>query len=320
MDHWVYLGTEDPYCYIEVAYDTWWLQATHMKQHCLEEFKKLNCMFVGNEKVESKIEFLEVKTVEYCTGIRGTRQSLTHGVHGWHRVHMFEPTYPTDKLVTIHGPLLAVIEKNNVVQITRHYLALGLWYDGKRFKNVNLQHGSRKWIKPHWLIVQKVSTLAQLVKGVIWLRDHGETTQEIPEKDFVTPKCTTLITDGKDEIVFGDRYKTTPSGLAGQMMLSCGPKPCRCHEVHKEALEDLTPEKAVFLDEEEGVFGKLLSGLKKIVLDIFNRILGALFGNNWTTKVIVAGLTYYITSQVTKSVGAGIAMALVIVWNAFLNA
>lgn len=52
-DHYVYLGQEDPYCYIELTYDTWWLQSKGTKDHCIEEFHKKDCSYLGNRVLTS---------------------------------------------------------------------------------------------------------------------------------------------------------------------------------------------------------------------------------------------------------------------------
>lgn len=316
IDVWIYLGSEDPYCYLEIAYDVWWLESQEMKQHCLQEFAKKECIYLGSRKVDSDVEFLQVKVIEDCLGVRGSRRTITHGIGGWHRLHKFEPDR---KAVTIHGPLLAIAKGEQVVQIAGTYVSESLWFDGVKFYNAELTSNSRSWVKPHWVTVQQAQKLDDLPSKVIWLNGDRETTYTVPTADIDSQGvCNTIVGVEEAVNIFGEVYHTTQSGRKGKVTLSCGPRLCNCADMHRAALIDQTPEHTVFVDDEQGVFSKMFDGIRKLLVSIVNGLFSWAFGPNWIGQVMLAAVTYYITSQISGSVGAGVGLAVVVVWKAFV--
>nr|QTJ63673.1 VP1 [Trichopteran jingmen-related virus] len=316
LDRWIYMGTEDPYCYIELSYDTWWLQRKGVKEHCATEFATKGCFLLQQKELKTEIEFLETKVVVGCLGLKGSRQQIMHSTNGWLRVHKF---VTTDKITTPYGDVISVIDGEDFIQITPHYESMSLWYD-KSFHNLELDKNTRTWVKSNWLIVQKTKDLESLLSGSTWLHRDRYTTHTVFEpKEEQGNKCTTIITNGIDVNVLGTLYKTvsTNSTLAKYVQLSCGLLLCKCPPVSKAMLVDHTPERVIHVDREVGVFTKIFEKIEGWVLSIFTYLLDHIFGDNWTIKLLVSSITYYITSQISRSVGAGVAVACLVTYNMF---
>ena len=228
-NRWIYLGSEDPYCYVEVAYDIWWLQGKAIKSIAYRNSTR-KVVYTRMHKVESGVEFLQVRVVEDCLGIRGSRRMITHRKDWWHRIHRF---VPKKRAVTIHEPLLAIIESNQVVQISGTYESESLWFDGTKFHNVELASDFRTWIKLHWITVQRVKHLDSLLILVTWLGGNEMTTYEVPKRDIKTGQCATLLTVEQQVFIIGEEYYTTKTAKIGKISLSCGPHLSQCNDMHR---------------------------------------------------------------------------------------
>lgn len=314
--NYIYLGNEDPYCYVEVEYDTWWLQSKNMKEHCLTEFKKLGCMYISQTKISGSVGFLQVETVEDCLGLKGTRRMILMEKLGWHKLYYLRHSKGH---VTIFGDVYAVIDGHKYVQISPHYIDYGLWYDGTGFHNAELHAGIRQWIQPHWLMIYSTTSLQSIIQDNIWLDSNDRTVTAIAPH-YSQGSCNALLTTGAVINIMGDEYHTSATyNDENHVQVTCGPKLCKCAPVSKNMLYSLRPEKATLIDEREGVVESILNGIKGLFLSMLDKISSLLLGKGWETRLIAAGLSYYFTSQLTTSVGAGITVAILVLWNGFLN-
>lgn len=117
------------------------------------------------------------------------------------------------------------MEGSGVVQISSHYIAKSLWYDGDNIHNVNLKSGLRNWVKPHWITVARANSLKELVERVTWMNEDRATTLLVPERDMKTARCTTILTDGKRTQIYDRTCESSQIG-EGWSQLSYGEHMC----------------------------------------------------------------------------------------------
>jgi hypothetical protein len=316
LNEWVYVSVEDPYCYIELIYDNWWWEKSTPKEHCVKQMTEKGCSLIGMHKHPQEWKILGFKNTEDCVGIKGSRREITHSLNGWKQVHEYVPVqyrYLGVKSipVTIHGTLLAYADGREFKQITPLYRKFGLWY-GKTYNNAILENGTRTWIQPHWLVVMKANSLRSLVRKSTWLSGNRETTQ------YVEPSrgtCNTIVTDGKFENIMGTIFTTKIAIQQGYVQITCGEKLCDCDSLPISVLRHAKPETEVVVDHDEGIFTGALKWVERTCLKVFNWLIDTLIGGNWQIKILSWGLIYYITSQTSRSVGAGVVVAIVVAYN-----
>ncbi|ALL52912.1 putative glycoprotein [Wuhan flea virus] len=309
----VYLGNDDPYCYIEVSYDTWWLQSEGIKEHCLQEFKKMECTYLHSKRVSSETELFQTKIVEDCIGIKGSRTEIRHGKDGWYRILTTDPP-----VITPHGKLHLVMKRDGFYQLHEMFKWYGLTLKGNAFKNWELIDGIRKWIQPHWLLVTKAATMKDLEQKLVLL-DDGENSAHRIQREEGNGKCDTLLNILGENFTWYGEMATSSIRGDGHVTLSCAEKMCDCDTVPLSFLRVQQVEHLTTINREESWYGKLFNELTSGVVTLLTNMLRSTFGQEWQMELIVALLVYYVTSQITKSVPAGIGLAFIIVWNMFLN-
>lgn len=305
--YWAYFGDDDPYCYLEISYDTWWLfESPHWKDHCLREFLKLNCIFVEDSKLLSDQTFLRVKRVEDCLGIKGTRRMIKESRGGWYRLHLYQTS-----LVTSVGPLVAIIDKGEFIQIHGSVLLNSLVFNGTGFLNAHLEEGSRVWLHPSWLMVRRGNSFEDLVDGAVWL-DGDRTRRTVAASMRGT--CGSLLTIGGRTLAGGISWPTNPAG-DDQPQIGCQGRVCICPTYTREALIDHILETAIEVNREDTWYSSIFNSIKRLFFDLIKGLLSGIFGDNWEWELLFFAVVYYVVSNISRSVGLGVAVAVVIAYN-----
>jgi len=309
-DRYVYLGHEDPYCYIELTYDTWWLQSKGYKEHCVAEFTKMGCSYLSGSVVGTETEFLEVKNVEDCVGIRGSRKGKKHGESGWYRVLQSSPP-----VITPHGILNVVMKEDGYYQLHEMYKWYSLYLEGNNYRNAALENGTRRWIAQHWLLVTRAKSISELFAKLQMYEGSTAMFTHVLKTSRDKGMCTTLLNiKGENFSLHGDPA-TSSIEWNSDVTLSCGERLCSCKTVKMDFLQTRHPEHMTSIDREETWYEKaihfLINTIWQTIVDVFWLILG----DNWQGKLVTAGVSYYVTSQITNSVPAGVALAVVVLWN-----
>ncbi|KAG7304958.1 hypothetical protein JYU34_010375 [Plutella xylostella] len=292
-DHYVYLGQEDPYCYIELTYDTWWLQSKGTKDHCIEEFHKKDCSYLGNRVLTSEIEFLEIKTVEDCIGIKGSRQEKRQGQPGWYRVLRSDPP-----VVTPHGILHVVAKEDGYYQLHEMYKWYSLYLDGKTYKNAALENGLRRWINPHWLLVTKEKSLSTLINSPVKCNLGWRYPLNL-EQHTGNGLCSTALNIRGENFTYWPVAATSAVDWSDRVTLSCGKDICECPTITLEHLTTMQPEHLTSINRELIWYEKVIDLLIDMVWKVVGETFYLVMGQNWQGTLLLAGICYYIASVVT---------------------
>nr|QTJ63644.1 VP1 [Neuropteran jingmen-related virus] len=305
-DRWLYLSDEDPYCYIDLVYDTWWFQNTKPKDHCALELTKMQCHLISFTTHEKEWKIFEFKNSEDCVGIKGSRKEITSGQSSWKQIYEFVPKTALPHVPsTIFGKLLSIIDAGYYVQVTPWYEEYGLWFDGS-YHNADLVKGKRKWIKPHWLKVQTGKSFSHLVERNIWSDGDRTTTQEMMT---VEGHCDVLMTNGKGVTVSGDVYKTSSGYDDSYVQLTCGAQLCICEAILLRTLTDHVPEKELLINKDKGIFTQFKDWLEGAFFSVVDWLVNTVIGENWQTKLAVWAVTYYVVLRTTTSKEIGFVLA-----------
>ncbi|KAL4703575.1 hypothetical protein ACJJTC_001595 [Scirpophaga incertulas] len=293
INHYVYLGMDDPYCYIELTYDTWWLQAAETKSHCIQEFNKKNCVYVSNRELTSEIEFLEVRTVEDCIGIKGTRQEKHHGQSGWYRVLRSEPP-----VVTPHVILHVVAKEDGYYQLHEMYKWYSLYLDGKTYRNAELEKGRRKWISPHWLLVTRHRNKDTLLKSLIKY-NNGDERVEIIQHHQGSGICDTVLNMLGENFTYWGSKGTSAPDFSNRVTLSCGKDICTCPTVTLDHLLSNQPEHLTAINRSQTWYEKAFDWLIEMIWKFIEEVFYLILGQNWQGTLVTAAISYYVTSMIT---------------------
>lgn len=297
IDRWIYLGTEDPYCYIEVAYDTWWLQAANIKQHCLQEFNRMQCILHTATQLSSTTGWFQVARIEDCLGIRGTVKRIMNERDNWHRLHYYAGTGSK----TPGGVLHAVMVKGKAIQVHADYTSMSLWYDSNGFHNADLVRGLRAWIDPGWVQLGRANTLKDLVRSRTWITP---TKLRVSAATRIRKHpCNCVLTNGTKIRVGNFVYQT--SLRLGEYQLGCDGHVCECESVHYESLISSRAEPMQSIDREQGIISKVFSLFGSFISNGFNTLLNAIFGTEVFNTIICIALVFYVSSRILQSLIAG---------------
>lgn len=297
IDRWIYLGTDDPYCYIEVAYDTWWLEAANVKEHCLREFNAMQCMLHSVKEVSSATGWFQVSRVEDCLGIRGAVQRIMNERDNWYRLHY----YAGSGSKTPGGVLHAVMIKGKATQIHADYTSMSLWFDSNGFHNAGLNRGLRTWIDPRWVQLGQAKTFRNLAETRTWITP---TRLRVSAASRIRKHpCNCVLTNGTEIKVGNFVYQT--SLRSGEYQLGCDGQICDCDSVHLESLISMQAEPMKSIDREQGIISKVFSLLGSFISNGMNSLLGTIFGTTVFKNLICTGLVYYVSSNILRSLLAG---------------
>lgn len=304
LNVWVYLAEEDPYCYEELTYDTWWLGDKAFKEHCLVIFKKLGCIYTSHRSITNEIEFLRVKSVESCLGLKGSRISITNGQAGWYQVFKYNTS-----LTTANGKLLAVFKNQKALQLHGAFVHLSLWYDGKGFHNDLLIDGLRQWIHPHWVILNSGAKLNNLLTDMVWLNQTRKILTAVPKSHLVHGRCNTLSTMGTTILFKGHSMSATISAYPGHVQLGRKGQPSLCDPVHLGLLKYSKPEHVDMVNMEQSLSEQILSGVENMMSKLVNNIVSFITQSIATTNFALLAISYYVARRLSGSWILGVIFA-----------
>lgn len=109
---WLYFSEEDPYCYIDLIYDTYWFEEDSPKAHCAEQMRKMGCLLISYHEHPSEWKLLSFKNSVDCAGVKNTRKQILSGKYSWKQVFVFDSEW-----LTIFGQLFVVFDGDYVIQV-----------------------------------------------------------------------------------------------------------------------------------------------------------------------------------------------------------
>lgn len=309
----LFVGSGDPYCYYELAYDTWWFERNTWKEHCLEVMRKKKCVYLESYRVADEMVLLEVKHIERCLGLQGSMFEIEHDMRGWKKVMRYT-TEPYS--VTTHGNLYAIVDEHIVYQISPLFMEVGLWYRNGSFHNYKLVGGSRMWIKPNWLKVTQAKTYHLLVQQIQWY--WLDYTQIIKHKNVNGKECNTILSNDAKAIIPNTK-NFRKSRKHGEWQITCGQYICACTSEPFNYFLETHPETISYIDEEVGFLSNLINWIERTFLRCLSWLVESIIGQNWQLRAISITIIYYLIWHITKNVIVASVLSFIIIWTYYQN-
>lgn len=290
-DTYIYVGGDDPFCYTEVRYDTWWLASPDYSAHCIAEMNKLSCILIRYVDEEDKVEFAQVKRVIRCLGIKHTVHDIKRQRSGWRRVwYGNESRY---EMPHIYGtPIVAIMEGGKETYINAFAIEYGLVYyaQNKVFRGLIDINGDRTDVPFHYF---RIST-----RGDPDIRrDPGTETRSL--RNVRGSRCDELIAVEKCRGIGCPPQETKGVPIVvghwGSGGLPCSKKPTPLPELYygheRLVIDDQTQSWWV------SIFSSIFRGIAQLVADMIKSIMGT----DWQSKILTKIVVYYATYMVTKN-------------------
>jgi hypothetical protein len=296
----VYLGDDDPYCYVHLVYDTWWFQDKTPKKHCLDEMRKDGCTLIQHEVQKSSLEFLEFKNQEVCVGLKDTKLHINRGVaKGWFKVFTVEP-----KIKTPLGVLFFVKIGTEFVQVHGSYRTTSLVLVLGEFYNHKLTHEqSAPWVKPKWIMGVRAKSFKGLIEGVIAHRTTNENGHLYPWEDG---ECNTMLTNQTQGFKFLGEEVRPGWSSSKDTGITCARGSCRCASLPYRYLVEIEHEKLLEVNYEWTWYGSLLNWLTGIA----NKLLNTITGGNWQTTLALMLVEFYLGTALFRNQWVGLGTAV----------
>lgn len=164
LDYWLYTGEEDPICYYQVVYDTWWFAQSNYVDHCADEMRKAGCLLTLANETHDDVELFQNKHIIKCTGIKANAARVRRGQDpNWSRVLVLNP-----RVLNIHGPVMVFKKGGEYRAISHLALYFSLMYDGNVFRHVTLRHDKRTDVPVKWFVYATMRDPALLANGMVF--------------------------------------------------------------------------------------------------------------------------------------------------------
>ncbi|ALL52894.1 putative glycoprotein [Wuhan aphid virus 2] len=325
-DNWIYTGTEDPYCYAEITYDTIWFESKNAFKHCSEQVSSQGCSLVDYHGVSALSVFQNENTLT-CIGLKTTVSSVLAGMDpNWDRVF----SLPLDNMF---GKVHYIYKDKKYYFINPYYFSKTLHYFKDSFYNLRLVNSKRVWLSWDLLVYHVGDNLKDML---IQFPLVNIVEKEENPKKYSIIKPSSKLENKQCTVAYGPVH--SPNFLRGAPLLSqvssvenekyykypgirmgTPNSLALCGITTIDALASATPQKLVIVDESLPWYIKLRDWLIRLVSKLVDGTLSTVVGKNWQGRLTVAFLTYYLSSTLTKSVGAGVFVSFVIVYNLFFR-
>jgi hypothetical protein len=323
---WIYTGSTNPYCYTEIVYDTWWFQSKGALDHCSKEVSSQGCSLVDFHGTSDLSVFQNFNTIT-CIGIRTTVASIKSGSDpNWNMVYTLPVT-------NIFGSVKFFLKNNKYYFLNSFYIYHSLHYKDNSFYNLRLVNMQRNWLSYDNLVYFIGASLQEMLTAFPQV-DLNE--KEKDPKKYSIIKYSTSLSKSECNTVYApvwsgliqpgeprltqvstmenEKYYQYPGvrmGTTGTFQL--------CGITTLKALKTKATQPILHVDYEQPWYIRLKDYIFKLFYRLLDGTLSAVVGKNWQGRLTVAFLTYYLTSVFTKSVGAGVFVSGVIVYNLFFQ-
>lgn len=301
----IHIGGDDPFCYTEVRYDTWWLASASRMDHCLEEMKKVSCVMITYEDAQDDTGFLQVKRVIKCLGMKHTTYDIKRQSAGWRRVWYGNYTEEgSNYMPHYYGtPVATIFDKGKRITFNAFGIEHGLVYysDINVFGGLIDIRGNRKDVPFQYFVVT-------LENNPTFRKESIGTTQELRYKRG--SKCDELLT------IENCRGIGCPPQMAMGVPIVVGywgkgAIPCQKSVTPLSELR-YGHEKIVIDDQTQSWWVGLFKGIITGIMELFVDVVSTIMGTDWQSKVLIKIVIYYATFYVTKNNWLAALMTMVV--------
>lgn len=284
----LHIGGDDPFCYTEVRYNTWWLASADRDSHCLQEMQKYSCILIDYEDVKDDIEFAQMKRVVRCLGLKHTKYDIKRQAAGWRRI--WHGNYTIGRrsgMPHFNGmPVLTFVRDGRRVPFNAFAVEYGLVYnaDIDRFLGLMKLNGERMDVPFQYF-------------GI-----HGGVSSYQEQERRIEEKVYNVAADDCNELIAVEECRGVycPTGAQvvgywGKGGIPCGRPPTPLYELiygHEGiVVDDSTASWWITIT--RGLFGE--------ITHLLGSVIRGYLGNDWQSKILLKVAIYYISFMLTKN-------------------
>lgn len=290
-DVYVHIGEEDPFCFTEVRFETWWLTNNARTQHCNKEMEKTKCVLLKTIDVADDIGLATVKRIIRCIGLKQNTHEIKQQTGSWRRIWNGNYTKPGMIAGMPHvkaTPVVMIKRNGRNVLMNAQILEYGLVYfdSYNMYIGVLSDRGDRKDIPSKYFEARPLNSI---------IYTTGNDTTKIK---YGNNRCDEII---RIEICSGNGcppwLNDAPQivGHWGQGGQPCKRKPTPIVELYYH------PEKMLIDDSIRSWWSALFGAITKEIGDVISQIFRYILGINWEGKVLQNTLIYYVTVTYTRN-------------------
>lgn len=282
-EYFVYLGSEDPFCYDELVYDTWWFASHQESDHCLKEMNSQNCLPVSYVLETTKMEFLQSINTVRCLGVKGTSTQIKSEQNNWFKV------YTIRGYRNYFGEIYFVKIQDLILFLSPPFKKFMLLFDGKTVVNHQLKDSHRKFL-PHRYFNYMNTTKNKLHEiGVI---DENSPWHLSQNDDFFFD-CNLILYTSFSSVnmgvdYYGNTFFNDSHVFTDPIQMTCLEDfLCICPTIELSSLLLDTIETPYVVDTTSTWYSKLFDFLVSKLFEIFKSLSKSLFGPNWQVSALV---------------------------------
>jgi hypothetical protein len=309
MNKWLHVGGEDPFCFYEVRYDTWWLTGADYKQHCASEFQKRGCMLLKTVDEKDTTGFLQVERVVRCLGLKHSSAEIKNANGGWRQI--FEHFPPRASVV---GKIYMFVEGGKYQPIIEHALEHCLVYDGLKLNRLIGSEGQRTDMPLQEFKIGQPTDMDGVNRMGGLTQAGGQELPVTAKCDFIAHAIETSACRVTDVAALCSPCNDTSSTRAtnGYYLFTRGDLTGLCSEMSVTESSLISRHTQLSVDDVRVTWWThLFETFKFWISDLLGGAVTSVFGRQWQTGICVAIVIYYMVVAYSGSaIVAGVVSVL----------
>lgn len=307
----VYLGSDDPFCYDELVYDTWWFTDRQVSDHCFKEMKAQSCYPISSVLETTDFEFLQTANTVKCLGVKGTTTQIKSEQNDWYKVYTL-PGYQN-----LFGEIFFVKYKDLLLFLAPSFKSFLLIFDGETLANHQFNSDHRRFLPHHYfnymnISKQKLHEILVVNEKVSW---------QLSPNENISFKCDLILYNHNSTVEilrnhFAFTFYNESDYFENPIQMSCKHDPfCICTTVELSSIILDTVETPYIIDTTSTWYSKIFDFLVSKFFNLLKFLFNGFFGPNWQVSCLVFLMSHLFFQRILHNPYVTLAISfLVMIW------
>lgn len=185
LDVWLYTGSDDPFCYIQVTYVEQFWESFSPETYCFKHMHDNRCTYIEHEMqhIDGSHSFLSKRRILHCYGMKGKFSDIKENrSKTWSRLYSTRPLW----LQTVYGEFMYYVDQQGTYHwVTPMIMVAAVAYHHETITGMIIEHYTWKKINRQQFTLATGKSLNELMDKIAYYAQNMETLNEEPTVNFI---------------------------------------------------------------------------------------------------------------------------------------